>query len=534
MNNEKNTNENMEMNETAEIVEETNEAEEIVEAVEEANEAEETTKVTEKVNETEEIAEVIDETIENVNLVQKTDRKKIAMIAGIAVGAIALIYIIVSLFFQKHLLYGTYINGMECSGKTIEQVEQILEKQVKEYELTIEARDGNLEQISGSDISIVYEGYGELEKIFQEQNGFTWPAAFFKKQQVAIATAFSYDESQLEEAMNLLECMQEENQIAPVAATVVCENGQIVVKEESNGAQLDLEVAKEAIRTAVGNLQTELSLEEIDAYLKPRFTSESEEVLAAKATLEKYMTAEITYSIDGIVTVVNAENIQNWISVNENMEPIISEEAVRTFASGLAETYNIADSAEELITPTGKTVSMSGAHKGRKIGSDEETQQLISEIKEGTVITREPIFATKGTAAGEKVWGTTYVEVDIAAQHMWYIENGFVAFESDVVTGKPGNSTPTGVFSILEKKRDKVLKGKLLPNGKREYETPVSYWMRVTWSGIGFHDATWQAAFGGQRYVQGYGSHGCINMPKGKAAELYGLISNGCPVIIHN
>ena len=59
-------------------------------------------------------------------------------------------------------------------------------------------------------------------------------------------------------------------------------------------------------------------------------------------------------------------------------------------------------------------------------------------------------------------------------------------------------------------------------------------WMRVTWSGIGFHDATWQAAFGGQRYVQGYGSHGCINMPKGKAAELYGLISNGCPVIIHH
>lgn len=530
MNNEKNTNEKMEMNETAEV-EETVKAEEVVE-VEETVKAEEAAEV-EEVTETEETTEVVEET-ENVKPVQKIDRKKVAMIAGIVIGAIALIYIIVSLFFQKHLLYGTYINGMECSGKTIEQVEKMLAKQVEEYGLTIEARDGNQEQISGADISIVYEGYGELEKTYQEQNGFTWPAAFFKKQQVAITTAFSYDENQLEEAMSSLVCMQEENQIAPVAATVVCENGQIVVKEESNGAQLDLEAAKEAIRTAVKNLQTELSLEEADVYLKPRFTSESEEVLAAKATLEKYMTAEITYSIDGIVTVVNAENIQNWISVNENMEPIISEEAVHTFAASLGETYNIADSAEELVTPTGKTVSMAGARKGRKIGADAEMQQLISEIKEGTVVTREPVFATKGTAAGEKVWGTTYVEVDITAQHMWYIQNGSVAFESDIVTGKPGNNTPTGVFSILEKKRDKVLKGKLLPNGKREYETPVSYWMRVTWSGIGFHDATWQAAFGGQRYVQGYGSHGCINMPKGKAAELYGLISNGCPVIIHH
>ena len=72
-----------------------------------------------------------------------------------------------------------------------------------------------------------------------------------------------------------------------------------------------------------------------------------------------------------------------------------------------------------------------------------------------------------------------------------------------------------------------------MPNGKREYETPVSYWMRVTWTGIGFHDATWQRAFGGERYKQGYGSHGCINMPLKGVAELYEMVEKGCPVIIH-
>ena len=116
---------------------------------------------------------------------------------------------------------------------------------------------------------------------------------------------------------------------------------------------------------------------------------------------------------------------------------------------------------------------------------------------------------------------------------MWYIKNGSVVFETDVVTGKPSTSTPTGLYRILEKKQDKILRGERKPDGSYGYETPVSYWMRVTWSGIGFHDATWQSAFGGNRYVNGYGSHGCINMPLQKAKELYNMISIETRVIIH-
>ena len=55
----------------------------------------------------------------------------------------------------------------------------------------------------------------------------------------------------------------------------------------------------------------------------------------------------------------------------------------------------------------------------------------------------------------------------------------------------------------------------------------------MTWTGIGFHDATWQAAFGGTRYKDGAGSHGCINMPLDQAAALFGMISVGTPVVIH-
>ena len=80
-------------------------------------------------------------------------------------------------------------------------------------------------------------------------------------------------------------------------------------------------------------------------------------------------------------------------------------------------------------------------------------------------------------------------------------------------------------------KRDKVLTGTIDPStGKPIYQTPVAYWMRVTWTGVGFHDATWNPSFGGSRY-QTNGSHGCINLPPENAGQLYSLIQYDVPII---
>ncbi len=48
-------------------------------------------------------------------------------------------------------------------------------------------------------------------------------------------------------------------------------------------------------------------------------------------------------------------------------------------------------------------------------------------------------------------WGNTYAEVDMSAQHMWYVQNGQVVLETDVVTGEPIPSkiTPEGVYSLM-------------------------------------------------------------------------------------
>ena len=79
-------------------------------------------------------------------------------------------------------------------------------------------------------------------------------------------------------------------------------------------------------------------------------------------------------------------------------------------------------------------------------------QKIDNYIKEGKTVTREPVFSRKATPEDQRIWGNTYMEVDITEQHIWFVVNGQVALETDVITGTKGvHDTPTGVFQILEK-----------------------------------------------------------------------------------
>ena len=109
---------------------------------------------------------------------------------------------------------------------------------------------------------------------------------------------------------------------------------------------------------------------------------------------------------------------------------------------------------------------------------------------------------------------------------MWYVEEGKVMLSSDVVTGNTstGHGTGTGLYRIAYKQRDHLMV---------KYNSFVHYWMPYnTRVGIGFHDASWRSSFGGDIYRTN-GSHGCINMPPEKAAELYNLINAGTLVYLH-
>ncbi len=477
------------------------------------------------------------ETLAEASDEEKISKKKGWLIALIIVSvllcAVVGAYFFVANYYENRFFMRTSVNGLDCSGMTIDEVEALMQSQVEEYTLVIHGRNGMQETIKGTDFGIQYNGVDVLEDALAGQNSYYWVKGLLDDRNICANISITYDQEKLDEVIAGLECVKPENQVAPVSAKPIYTGSVYEIQEESQGAQIDVESLKAVLHASAAAFEDSVDLDVTDCYVKPIYTKESAEVIAAKDALNRCLQTDITYNIENVLTHVNAATVAPWISVDSELNLVIDEKQVRSFVQTLSEKYNTPDVIEQITTPTGKTTLVPGGRLGRVVGVDAECKKLLGEIKEGKKVTREPVLSQHATKGDGLSWGTTYIEVDITAQHMWYIVDGAVVFESEVVTGSPGRDTPAGKFQILEKKQNKTLLGNMRPDGTREYETPVKYWARITWSGVGFHDATWQAGFGGNRYKEGYGSHGCINMPLSAIEQLYGMIEKGTAVVIH-
>jgi hypothetical protein len=111
--------------------------------------------------------------------------------------------------------------------------------------------------------------------------------------------------------------------------------------------------------------------------------------------------------------------------------------------------------------------------------------------------------------------GPMLIIVSIPDQLVHVYRNGVRIAASTCSTGKPGHSTPVGVFKILQK--DKHHRSSTYNNA------PMPNMNRLTWSGIALH--------AGQ--LPGYpASHGCVRLPLKFSELLFGITKLGMTVVL--
>ncbi|HVJ70100.1 MAG TPA: L,D-transpeptidase family protein [Sphingomicrobium sp.] len=140
-----------------------------------------------------------------------------------------------------------------------------------------------------------------------------------------------------------------------------------------------------------------------------------------------------------------------------------------------------------------------------------ETHQKLSVIEKA---------ATLGP--GQFVWepkaastGPLFLVIDLTRQRVLLYRGGVLVAASTISSGSEGRETPTGVFTILEKK---------VVHRSRTYDdAPMPYMQRLTAKGVAMHAGN----------LPGYpASHGCIRLPNDFAKLLYGVTELGTPVMI--
>ena len=131
-------------------------------------------------------------------------------------------------------------------------------------------------------------------------------------------------------------------------------------------------------------------------------------------------------------------------------------------------------------------------------------------------------FGFKHLKPGQYLWrpvpesaGPQRVVIGLSEQLAYLYRGDTLVAVATISTGIEGRNTPTGIFSVLDKKP--------FYRSKKYDNAPMPWMQRIDQYGIALH--------GG--YNPGYpASHGCIRLPVAFAKKLYSVTEIGTPVYI--
>jgi len=457
-------------------------------------------------------------------------KKKPIIIGATAVLLIAAGYFGAGSYYEDKFLPNTTLDGIDISNDTVAQAKAETTAAIAQAQIQIVENGEAIHAFTPADLGVSVDNTEKLETMKAEQRGWNWPILLFREKQAQTdLSGVSVDEAALAGILAEIP-LDNENRTAPVNATVVKGTDGYEITPEAAGNKVDLEQLKATILAAVVAGESEVDV--AAAYQQPALTADDPVLKETVQKLDELTDTVIQYTISGQTETVPQTAIVEWLGIDENGEVSVNREGVTAYLQGLSDKYSTYSRTRDFLAADGETVQVPAGTYGWTLAVADETDNLISYVLAGKDVTVTPNYNGTGYHADGADIGTTYVEVDLSSQHMWYYKDGAVALETDIVSGHPQTPTPTGVFYIWNKEEDAVLKG-YNPKTEKDYESPVEYWMPVDWTGVGIHDSSWQPAYGGEYWLTA-GSNGCVNTPPGVMAELFGMISVGVPVVIHS
>lgn len=464
--------------------------------------------------------------------------KVIGIVFGVLVALLLVAYAGVALYFNGRFMPSATIGSLDVSLMSASDAEKALADSIDDYKLSITGQGFTL-NLTASDAGLSIDSGAVVESALSETNPWLWPLELRKEHDGTANLVASYNETGLDDAIRT--AVEEFNTTAtqPTNAAIVYDDAQdaFVVQPEAVGTALDTNAVIKAADEAIISLVPTLKLAD-DQLLQPTVLATDPKLIQAAAQANTMITADLVLTMAGSPAAeVNADLISQWVHLGDDLSATLDEAALTAWVDDLAGKCNTVGTERTYTRPDGKVITVAGGPYGWEVDHDALLNTVKEAVSAGSVQTVEMPVVSSGTAyngVGAQDWGARYCDIDLSEQYArFYDETGALVWESAIVSGTPNGShnTPTGVFWLNQKASPSKLKGTNLDGSK--YESTVQYWMPFDGNVIGLHDADWQSSFGGTRFQDGAGSHGCVNLPPGLAASLYGIIQTGDVVVSH-
>ena len=469
-----------------------------------------------------------------------SNHKKPVLICGIVVLVLLIVYLAGMLYYNDKFLNGTMVNGSDVGGMTLQKANDQLSKKVNGQSLKLIFNDGQNEVLQSAQLGVSYNKDNSLNQLMKNQNKWAWFIGFFKNEKNTLTDLIQISDENLTNGIASMEHAKEENQIAPTDAYIQYKDGSFSIIEETLGSKFNIEDLVKNIKVALSEGKQQLDVTKANGYVKPQVYKDDQDLNNQLKAANEYCLSAITYTTPkGKEIALDGSTLITWLSKQDDgsytKDESVFKEKLTAFVKELASQYNSIGATRTFTGKDGQSHTVSGGTYGFRVSTDSEVSALLKMINENKSENNRIPEHTGQLPSGENGGlGTTYLEINITKQHLWFVKDGSVVLESDFVSGKesdPTRLTPSGTYYIYNKERNRVLRGTKQPNGKYEYESPVSYWMPFN-KGIGLHDASWRSTFGRDIYINS-GSHGCINLPTGFAGSLYSQIYVNLPVVVY-
>ena len=443
-------------------------------------------------------------------------------------------YVGLGYYYQKGFSYGTWINGEYCTGLTVAEVnEKLIEK--TNYENIIILHQDEEMIFDLSDLSVSYDFTDKLNQIKNSQNPFMWGYYYFNDSVYEIDPVVSYDEGMFLTKLTRSELLSGDiyNENNKLEIKKTDEEGYVLLDHTKNVIKKDdcINAVKEAVSGKASVVDVS------DCYADVPTDKDYDLTMSEWRKIENFQSFEVDLVMaDGTKEHIGPQATADWMLLDENGEFVLDEnyniqldeDKIFEYTASLAEKYDTVNKTRVFKGTLGREITFEGGTYGNVIDQKKQAEAIIELYKSKENVKELDAVYSQIAWCQDPVndIGDTYIEVDMTAQHMWFYKDGKVIVESDCVTGRMNNgcATPQKLCYIYYMQKSRVLRG---PG----YASYVNYWM-AAFRGIGLHDATWRKEFGGNLYKTG-GSHGCVNLPKSVAGEVYKEAELGMPVLLY-
>lgn len=437
-------------------------------------------------------------------------------------------------YYSRTFAVNTWINGVYCTGKTVEEVNNELLQDVDIPELILVDEEGQSHTIDLSLADYRMDYRDSLEQYLKRRGRELWLT------QVETAALELYPRSRwnAEKLRELVASMEWVAAAGERSAEVVIRPGEAgeepFVLVDGKRHRLDVGKLCDYVQQCMESGSYQVQVAQGDCYADMEDGPEDRQQRARYDELQAFLRSNLVYDMGAEQLELTPEIMASFLRLGNDGIPIwdqgeliVSAERIREWVEELARQYDTVDTTRDFQTTEGRVVQVAYNTYGTRLDVEAEVEFLTEELlyERDEPLTHRPSYLQESYCRGLDDVGDTYIEVDMGQQRMYYYQDGECLISVDVVTGNARRrwNTPEGINYVYAKQRNRTLRGE-------GYATPVKYWMPVV-GNVGIHDADWRRDFGGEIYKTD-GSHGCINTPPDVMGELYELVEVGTPVVM--